>query len=188
MGGVQATRFAFLYPERTTHLVMVNPVGLSDNRYGRGFEAFDGDINLEPDLQDAWEGDVRTEMNRYVVWKPEFLEHLRIRHGLRMSAEWPRLAMSRAMSGHFWGIDSTVDDWPRIATKAMVMGGEEDGPNFPEQARRAAEALPNAELVLIPNAGHNPHEEVPEIVNAELIRFLSSDPATPAAEDASGGE
>ena len=41
----------------------------------------------------------------------------------------------------------------------------------------------SAELVLIPNVGHNPHEEVPEIVNAELIRFLSSDPDEPASED-----
>ena len=64
----------------------------------------------------------------------------------------------------------------------MVLGGTEDGPTFPEDARRAAETLPNAELVLIPNAGHNPHEEVPERVNAELTRFLSSDPAAPASE------
>ena len=25
--------------------------------------------------------------------------------------------------------------------------------------------------------GHNPHEEVPDIANAELIRFLGTDPA-----------
>jgi pimeloyl-ACP methyl ester carboxylesterase len=64
----------------------------------------------------------------------------------------------------------------------MVLGGTEDGPNFPELARRAANTLPNAELELIPNAGHNPHEEVPEIVNAELVRFLSSDPNVPAED------
>ena len=81
-----------------------------------------------------------------------------------------------SLGGNLRSIDSVVNDWPHIQTKAMVLGGEEDGPNFPENARRAAESLPNAELVLIPNVGHNPHEEVPEIVNAELIRFLSSDP------------
>ena len=40
--------------------------------------------------------------------------------------------------------------------------------------RRAAEILPNGEAFLIPNVGHNPHEEVPDIVNAELIRFLAT--------------
>ena len=45
-----------------------------------------------------------------------------------------------------------------------------------EYAGNVAKALQNAELVLIPNVGHNPHLEAPEIFNRELIRFLSSDP------------
>ena len=84
------------------------------------------------------------------------------------------VAYVRELGGNLRSIDSTVNDWPHIRTKAMVLGGEKDGPTFPEDARRAAKTLPNAELVLIHNAGHNPHEEVPERVNAELIRFLSS--------------
>jgi len=182
MGGQMGTRFAFLYPEKTTHLVMVNPIGLRDNRAGRGFRPFDGEVDVDPDLQRAYEADVLTDMARYVTWKPEYLEHLRIRHGVRLSAEWPRLAYVRELGGNLRSVDSTVNDWPHIKTKSMVLGGEEDGPTFPEDARRAAETLPNAELVLIPNVGHNPHEEVPERVNAELIRFLSSDPDEPAGE------
>ena len=175
IGGQMATRFAFLYPSRTTHMVMVNPVGLRDTRAGRGFRPFDGDVDVTPDLQAAYEADVRTDVNRYVTWRPEYLEHLRIRHGVRLSAEWPRLAYVRELGGNLRSIDSTVNDWPHIRTRSMVLGGMEDGPTFPEDARRASETLANAELVLIPNVGHNPHEEVPERVNAELIRFLTSD-------------
>jgi pimeloyl-ACP methyl ester carboxylesterase len=182
IGGQMATRFAFLYPDRTTHMVMVNPIGLTDGRAGRGFRPFDGEVDVEPDLQAAYEADVRTEMSRYVVWRPEYLEHLRIRHGNRLSAEWPRLAHVRELGGNLRSVDSTVNDWPHIRTKSMVLGGREDGPSFPEDARRAAETIPNAELVLIPGVGHNPHEEAPEKVNAELIRFLSSDPRESAAE------
>ncbi|MEX1259100.1 MAG: alpha/beta hydrolase [Gemmatimonadota bacterium] len=177
-----ATRFAFLYPDRTTHMVMANPVGLTDYRAGRGFRPFDGAVVVGPDLQAAYETDVRTGMNRYVSWRPEYLEHLRIRHGVRLSAEWPRLAYVRALGNNLHSMDSVVNDWPHIETKSMVLGGIEDGPNFPADARRAAEALPNAEVVLIPGVGHNPHEKVPEIVNTELVRFLSSDPGDPAAE------
>ena len=36
IGGQMATRFAFLYPENTTHLVTVNQIGLTDSRPGRG--------------------------------------------------------------------------------------------------------------------------------------------------------
>src|SRR5690606_11989729 len=83
MGGQMATRFAFLFPERTTHLVMVNAIGLTDNRAGRGFRPFNGQVDVEPDLQAAYEADVRLDLGRYVEWRPEYLEHLRIRHGQR---------------------------------------------------------------------------------------------------------
>ena len=182
IGGQMATRFAFLYPKRTTHLVMINPIGLTDNRAGRGFRPFDGEVDVQPDLQKAYEADVRTEMSRYVVWKPEYLEHLRIRHGVRLSAEWPRLAYVRELGGNLRSMDSTVNDWPQIQTKTMVMGGVEDYPAFADDARRAVTILPNAKAMLIPRAGHNPHEETPDIVNAELIRFLSSDRSRPATE------
>jgi pimeloyl-ACP methyl ester carboxylesterase len=182
IGGQMATRFAFLYPDRTTHLVMINPIGLRDTRAGRGFRPFDGEVDVAPDLQAAYEADVRTDVGRYVTWRPEYLEHLRIRHGVRLSAEWPRLAYVRELGGNLRSVDSTVNDWPHIRVKTMVLGGEVDGPTFPADARRAAATLPNAELVLIPNVGHNPHEEVPDRVNAELTRFLTSDPAKPATE------
>jgi pimeloyl-ACP methyl ester carboxylesterase len=182
IGAQMATRFAFLYPKRTTHLVMINPIGLTDTRAGRGFRPFDGEVDVQPDLQKAYEADVRTEMSRYVVWKPEYLEHLRLRHGVRLSAEWPRLAYVRELGGNLRSIDSTVNDWPQIQTKTMVMGGVEDYPAFADDARRAVKILPNAKAVLIPRAGHNPHEETPDVVNRELLAFLSSDRTRPATE------
>ena len=183
IGGQMSTRFAFLYPEKTTHLVTVNQIGLTDRRPGRGFNPFDGRIDADPDLQAAYEADVRTDTRRYVEWKPEFLEHLRIRHGQRLSGDWPRLAYVRRLGGNLRSMDTVVNDWPHIKTKTLILGGEIDGPEFPDNARRAAEILPNGEVFLIPNVGHNPHEEVPDIVNAELIRFLGTDPVEPA-----GGE
>lgn len=182
IGGQMATRFAFLYPTRTTHLVMINPIGLTDNRGGRGFRPFDGEVDVQPDLQKAYEADVRTELSRYVVWKPEYLEHLRIRHGVRLSAEWPRLAYVRELGGNLRSIDSTVNDWPHIKITTLLMGGVEDYPAFADEARRAVGILPNAKLVLIPRAGHNPHEETPDTVNTELIAFLTSDRGRPATE------
>jgi pimeloyl-ACP methyl ester carboxylesterase len=183
IGGQMATRTAFLFPKRVTHLVMVNPIGLTDNRAGRGFRPFDGDVDVQPDLQKAYEADVRTELARYVVWKPEYLEHLRIRHGVRLSAEWPRLAYVRELGSNQRSIDSTVNDWPQIKTKTLVLGGTEDYPTFADEARSAVKMLPNARAVLIPRAGHNPHEETPDIVNAELLKFLGSDRNRPATDD-----
>ena len=40
--------------------VTINQIGLTDNRAGRGFRPFNGEIDADPDLQSAYEADVRT--------------------------------------------------------------------------------------------------------------------------------
>ena len=183
MGGPMASRFAFLYADTLTHLVMVNAVRLTDSRKGQGWSEPTG-ASGPSDLQRVYELSL-AQMQRHVVeWKPEFLEHVRIRYGMTLSGEWPRLSLVRAMASNAGSMDTVVHDWPQMETKTLIIGGAEDRatPNFPEFARKAAETFPNAELVLIPNIGHNPHLEAPEIFNRELIRFLSSDPDTPAAK------
>ena len=68
-----------------------------------------------------------------------------------------------------------VYDWAHIKVKALVLGGELDGPDFPAQAKHIADTIPGAQLVLIPGVGHVPHIQVPDIFNRELLKFLKSD-------------
>ena len=171
MGGKLASNFAYTYPEVATHLVMVNPIGIGNPTSGRLWrEASSGDT--DPDLQQIYERNLGTEVRRIAEWKPEHLEHVRIRYGHALSAEYPRLNLVRSLNS---GITSApiASFWPKIRTRAMLIGGAQDGPNFPERSRAAADLLPNGEHFMIEEAGHNPHEETPEILNRELIRFLS---------------
>ena len=174
IGGQMVTRFAFLYPERATHLVTVNQVGLTDRRKGRGFQPLSGEVDVNPDMDEVYAGLLRWAEENYVNWQPEFAEHMRIRYGNRLSGDWPRMAYVSRLTGQMRGMDTVVNDWQHIETKTLILGGAEDYPTYAEEARHAAEIFPNGEVVNIPGIGHNPHEEVPEIVNAELIRFLGS--------------
>lgn len=57
----------------------------------------------------------------------------------------------------------------------LVIMGEAD-PDFPDPAAEAAwitERL-RAEVVLVPEAGHYPHTEFPEVVNPRLAAFCRS--------------
>jgi pimeloyl-ACP methyl ester carboxylesterase len=181
MGGMLATRFALMYPEATTHMVMVNPIGVRDTRAGRGWQEPSGGGSVE-DLQQAYESRLQLEQRRVVDWKPEFLEHVRIHYGWLLSSEWPRVDYVRSLNANARSIDTIVHDWPQIETKSAFIAGEEDGPGYPDLARDAVAALPNAELVLFPNVGHNPHLEAPELFLPELIRFLESDPNARVAD------
>jgi pimeloyl-ACP methyl ester carboxylesterase len=172
MGGMVATRFAFMYPEVASEMVMVNAIGLTDSRPGRGWQA--PDPSGAVDMEQTYQSNLRLEQNRVVDWKPEFLDHVRIRYGWRLSGEWPRLALVQSLNSSARSADTIVHDWPHIIARSLVIAGEEDGPRYPDLARNAAETLPNGELVLFPNVGHNPHLEIPDRFNEELIRFLGA--------------
>jgi 3-oxoadipate enol-lactonase len=70
---------------------------------------------------------------------------------------------------------TTVDRLPdleRIAVPTLVLVGDEDAP-FVKPSRRMAEAIPDAELVVVPDAAHSPQFENPEAWWAALTGFLA---------------
>ena len=174
IGGQMVTRFAFLYPERITHLVTVNQIGLTDRRAGRGFQPLTGNADGNPDMEAVYAGLLRWADSNYVEWRPAYLEHMRIRYGQRLSGDWPRMAGVGRLTTHMRNMDTVVNDWQHIETPTLILGGEEDYPTHADEARNAASIFPNGRAIVIPNIGHNPHEEAPEVFNAELIRFLGT--------------
>lgn len=61
-----------------------------------------------------------------------------------------------------------------ISVPTMVLVGEKDGVTPPEHAREMADAIPDAKLVVVPNAGHVSTLEQPEAVNAALLDWLTA--------------
>lgn len=178
MGGMVASRFAMTYDDICTHVVMVNQIGMSDQRQSRPW------TDIEDAYQRALTGTsyqsiLRNHQLYYPTnWKDEYLYWVKIQYGLTLTSEWPRLARIRAWQQQILYFDPVVYDWQYIDTKAMVIGGAADRltRDFAGSARMVAESLKNAELVLFEGVGHNPHLEIPEKYHAELIRFLKSDP------------
>jgi pimeloyl-ACP methyl ester carboxylesterase len=58
-----------------------------------------------------------------------------------------------------------------ITVPTLVMVGEDDGLTPPEVAEHMTELIPEAEMVVIPGAGHLPPIETPEAVNDALRAF-----------------
>jgi len=130
-----------------------------------------GEVDAKPDMGETYACLLRWAANNYSAWQPEFIEHMRIRYGQRLSGDWSHLAY---VSQHMPAMDTAVNDRQHIQTKTLILGGTDDYPALAEEARQAADSFPNGEVFLIPGVGHNPHEEVPDVVSGELIRFLDS--------------
>jgi pimeloyl-ACP methyl ester carboxylesterase len=63
---------------------------------------------------------------------------------------------------------------PQIAAPTLLIWGESDARSPLSVARQFKEAIPHAELVVLPAAGHMSNLEQPELFNAAVRRFLQS--------------
>jgi pimeloyl-ACP methyl ester carboxylesterase len=54
----------------------------------------------------------------------------------------------------------------------LIMVGSEDKPRPPHEAHQMANLIPNAQLDIIPGAGHISNLEQPGYVNTKLLGFL----------------
>jgi pimeloyl-ACP methyl ester carboxylesterase len=179
MGGMLAARFAASYPDVTERVVIYNPIGLTDPRWDRPWTSTEDLYKaMVAQTHDQVYAQAYGTIKRYFAtspWRPEYDQLVRIMYAPSLSADWPRYAMVRTMVGQMVYLDPVVYDWAHIKSKALVVGGDKDGPDFPERAKHIADTIPGAQLVLIPGAGHVPHIEVPEVFNRELLKFLKSD-------------
>jgi pimeloyl-ACP methyl ester carboxylesterase len=175
MGGMLASRFAMAYPTVTTHVVMVNQIGLTDARPGRAPRYLDDAYDTTRAIPVRTYEAVRQSITRYfVTWKPEYEKYVRIHWGWTISPDWAHFGRVRGALTQMLSAETVVYDWQHIKSKALVIGGAKDTPAYPEQARHVAESIPGAELELIDNVGHVPQFEAPDIFFPKLVRFLKS--------------
>lgn len=169
MGAGIAARFAAAHPERVRALVlMALPPGAGEGTRQRGWAlAFADAIEAEgleaAGARFAWGPDSGLDPAAAAMVKQGFLEHAphAIAHTLRglLAAQpgWRELAAALAP----------------LAKPVLLVVGERDA-----VSRGACEglagALPGAELVVVPGAGHVVNLEARDAVNHALARFLGS--------------
>ncbi len=177
MGGMLSARFSSTHADVTERTVIYNPIGLTDPRFSGKWpnadEAYKATISRTRDQ--AYQASFAT-IKRYFPgeWKPEYDRLVRILYAPTLSADWPRFAWVRVLCQQMTFLDPVVYDWAHIKSKALVLGGDKDGPNFPAEAKHIADTIPGAQLSLFPGLGHVPHVESPDVFNRELVKFLNS--------------
>jgi pimeloyl-ACP methyl ester carboxylesterase len=186
MGGMVASRFALMYPEIVTRLVLENPIGLEDYRmktpYAPTEKLFEAELKKTLDSIRSY------QKSYYVEWKPAYEEYVQVPYRQTLSGDYPRLAKVSALTSQIIYQQPVVHEFPLIRAKTLLVIGREDRTapgknradaeaqktmgNYPELARAAARAIPDARLVLLEGVGHIPHFEAPERFHAELLKFL----------------
>ena len=170
MGGYLALSLAVRYPKRLCGLMLIDTRAASDTK-----EAARAREQLASSLERGGEVEGATS----VMIGRLFADSTRVRHPeiVSRTSEVMRKTSPRAIIGCLRGMAVRPDrtnDLGRITIPTLVMAGEADLVIPLAESQSMAAAMPNAELVIIPDAGHLAPLENPPVANAAILRFLGS--------------
>jgi len=186
MGEMLATRFALMYPEMVTHLILENPIGLEDYRpivpYITIEEAYQNELNATE------EGIRNYHKTYYVQWKPAYEEYVQVSVRWKASAEYPRLAMSSALTYQMIYEQPVCYEFSHVSARTLLIIGQADRTvvgkarvrkdllsrvgQYPDLGRQTSKLILNSSLVELPGVGHIPHFEAAERFHQELLEYL----------------
>jgi pimeloyl-ACP methyl ester carboxylesterase len=166
LGAATALAFALRHPERVRALVLASPPGGADDPPRRSWALAFAQAIDERGLEAAgaefvWGERARFDPRGAALIRQGLMEHppAALAHILRRTlAELPGPS----------ALDAELRGFPR---PVLVIAGADDA-SAREPARALAERLPDAELVVIPNAGHVVNLAAPEAFNEACARFL----------------
>jgi pimeloyl-ACP methyl ester carboxylesterase len=190
MGGMLATRFAVMYPDVATRLVLENPIGLEDYRQFVPYVSVDEQYRSE--LNASVENIRAYHKTYFVTWRPEYGEYAEVAARQKGSGEFPRLAMSSALTYEMIYEQPVCHEFGEVKARTLLVIGQADRTvvgktrvkkellstvgQYPELGRKTAMLIPGAKLVEMVNVGHIPHMEMKDTFHEALLNFLKEKP------------
>jgi pimeloyl-ACP methyl ester carboxylesterase len=188
-GGMIAARYALMYPDQLSALVLVNPIGLEDWK-ALGVPTLSVDQWIEREKGTTAERIKAYEQTTYYAdtWRPEYDLWVTMLAGLVQGPGHDIVARNLGLIDDMIFTQPIVYEFPLIKVPTLLMIGLKDvtaigkdvAPpevrarlgHYPELAQKTKAAIPGAQLIEFPDAGHAPQIQDSARFNAALIEAL----------------
>ena len=177
-GGILATRFALLYPQRVAKLVLVNPLGLNDT-LAEGVPYTDlGRLRAEEAKTDAASIKAYQRRNYYHgEWHPAYDRWVAMLAGQYVSDDGDIVRDAQARLSDMIETQPIAAELPRLTMPVALIIGQRDLTAFrantappgtrvrtvPQAAEEAVTRIPRAQLIRLKELGHSPQVEAPAL-------------------------
>lgn len=189
MGGMLATRFALMFPDRVEQLVMVNPIGLEDwKALGVPYRSIDQVLVNE--RKTSAESLRRYQQATYYAgqWAPHYDRWVAMQAGMFRGPGREAVAWNSALTADMIFTQPVVHEFGALTMPTLLLIGEQDNTaiakdaappalrptlgNYKALGPRTRDAIPKATLVTFADLGHSPQIQAPERFHQALLEGL----------------
>ncbi|KAJ4347444.1 hypothetical protein N0V95_005446 [Ascochyta clinopodiicola] len=190
MGGMLATRFALMYPNVTSHLILTNPIGLEDWK-ALGVPWRPIDLLYQDELKTNYTSIRNYQQATYYVntWKPEYDVWVNMLVSLyRLPGENTTFAYNMALTTDAVLTQPIAYEFGLVKAKSLLLIGTKDNTaigkawsppdvqvklgNYSILGKKTAAEIPGAELVEFADLGHSPQVQDSGRYHQALFEWL----------------
>lgn len=186
MGGMLATRFALMYPGRTSALVLEDPLGMED------YKKFVPFVGLEKmykkELNASYASYKKYQAGYYPVWKPEYELYVKAQADVLKQQDFNSVAYVNALTYQMIYEGPVLYEFKNLSIPVLIIVGEVDKTipnkellnpqqlkqhgNFSLLAKKTRALVHDCQLIILPGVGHIPHLQTGTLFNRQVFTFL----------------
>ena len=186
MGGMLATRFVLMYPDRTDKLIYENPIGLEDYRLFVPYRSIDQQFSQEQ--TSTFASLKKYQASYYPEWKPEYDQYVAAQFDMMQVPDFKTAAWASALTYDMIYQQPVVYEFNQIKTPTMIIIGQADRTivgkslltkevaekhgQYPQLGETLQRQIAGSTLVKLPGVGHIPHIQAFNEFMKNVLAFL----------------
>lgn len=187
MGGMLATRFALMYPEKTAKLILEDPLGLEDYKKFIPYRTMEQQYKKE--LSGTYASYKKYQQTYYPVWKPEYEQYVIAQAEPLQQKDFSSVAWINALTYQMIYEQPVLYDFEKLNVPTLLLVGQLDRTivgkdmlpankqkkygNYPVLAGKAGKKIKNSTIIILSGVGHIPHIQSIEEFRKNVLSFLS---------------